>query len=228
MICKNCQTDKPESEFPKSLWRCKSCVRTYQQNYRLSKGQKFKQGLPFGDITGLKQGDLEVVKFVENREQTSWWLCRCKCGIEKIIPRYSLVPSSKLQSCGCSRSKVPTGSQNKRWTGSGEMSGSYWRNITNGAKHRNLPVTITKEEAWQLFLEQERKCALSDLPLKFPSKEKARDGTASLDRIDSNKGYTSDNVQWIHKDINRMKMDMSENEFIRLCKLIISKNKGID
>ena len=37
--------------------------------------------------------------------------------------------------------------------------------------------------------------------------------TASLDRIDSSKGYTEDNIQWVHKDVNQMKMDLPEQRF---------------
>jgi len=46
--------------------------------------------------------------------------------------------------------------------------------------------------------------------------------TASLDRIDSNHGYINKNVQWIHKSINKMKMDMKEARFIELCTAIIN------
>ena len=57
--------------------------------------------------------------------------------------------------------------------------------------------------------------------------ERSKNRTASLDRIDSNKGYTIDNVQWVHKDINKMKMDLEEDVFIDNCKLIIENKFGI-
>lgn len=44
--------------------------------------------------------------------------------------------------------------------------------------------------------------------------------TASLDRIDSNRGYTQDNVQWVHKDVNKMKMDLNQQIFVELCRAI--------
>ena len=47
-----------------------------------------------------------------------------------------------------------------------------------------------------------------------------RSMTASLDRIDSCKGYTIDNVQWVHKWINVMKSDHSQDEFIALCRAV--------
>jgi len=79
------------------------------------------------------------------------------------------------------------------------------------------PFEITIEAVWDLFLAQNRKCALSGLPLKFGSGNK---GNASLDRIDSTKGYTLGNVQWVDKDVNKMKMDLSQPYFIELCRRI--------
>ena len=49
--------------------------------------------------------------------------------------------------------------------------------------------------------------------------------TASLDRIDSNKGYTKDNVQFVHKDINWMKQDFEQNKFIEYCKKVANKHE---
>ena len=63
-------------------------------------------------------------------------------------------------------------------------------------------------------------CALSGVKLIMPtSKNKA---TASLDRIDSTKDYTLDNVQWVHKDINRMKNVYTQEYFIEMCKRVAS------
>jgi len=50
-------------------------------------------------------------------------------------------------------------------------------------------------------------------------------GNASLDRIDSDKGYTEGNVVWVYKPINLMKNTFSSEEFINICKLIVEHNK---
>ena len=54
---------------------------------------------------------------------------------------------------------------------------------------------------------------------------KGKNQTASLDRIDSSKGYTKNNVQWLHKDINIMKRDFPEEKFLFLCKQIVKNHK---
>ena len=142
-----------------------------------------------------------------------WHLCR-----------NGLVTTGHTKSCGCL--KKLTGDKNKTYTGYKDISGCFWKKIENGSKRksRQLEFDITIEEIWELFQKQKNKCALSGLPLKFKSNKKGEQSTASLDRIDSKIGYHIDNVQWVHKDVNRMKMDLNEDEFFELCKLITIKN----
>lgn len=66
---------------------------------------------------------------------------------------------------------------------------------------------------WNLFLKQDRKCALSGEPIQFSSKVHKFDRTDSMDRIDSSKGYTRENVQWLHKHVNLMKWDFTVERF---------------
>jgi hypothetical protein len=47
-------------------------------------------------------------------------------------------------------------------------------------------------------------------------------GTASLDRIDSRKGYEPQNIQWVLKEVNLMKGAMPQGHFITLCNAVVS------
>jgi hypothetical protein len=107
------------------------------------------------------------------------------------------------------------------------MPGAYMSTLKMSAKKRNLEFVLTKEELWQLFLKQNKKCALSGVELTFNSRNNKRDGTASLDRIDSSKGYTLDNIQWVHKIVNIMKQDLEEKDFFLWCKTIIENRETI-
>jgi hypothetical protein len=83
-----------------------------------------------------------------------------------------------------------------------------------------LKWSLTSEHLWNLFLKQERKCALSGVEIYFskrckPTKDDPQ--TASLDRIDSSKGYIRGNVQWVHKYVNNMKMSLSEETLLDYC-----------
>jgi hypothetical protein len=93
--------------------------------------------------------------------------------------------------------------------------------VRNGAKRRGYAFKVTIEEAWALFLTQDRKCALSGVSLKIdPSDMRAGATTASLDRIDSRKGYISGNVQWVHVSINLMKQTLTVAEFVAWCSCV--------
>ena len=50
--------------------------------------------------------------------------------------------------------------------------------------------------------------------------------TASLDRIDSSKGYEIGNVQFISTAINYMKNTMSHEDTLKLCEIIAEKYSG--
>lgn len=50
---------------------------------------------------------------------------------------------------------------------------------------------------------------------------RTRTRTASLDRIDSTKGYVEGNVQWIHKRLNIMKGKSTDVTFIKDCERVV-------
>lgn len=93
----------------------------------------------------------------------------------------------------------------------------FFNKIKKCAKSRNIPFNVSIEYLQTLFDSQNYKCALSGIDIYI---ETSRIKTASLDRIDSSKGYIEGNVQWVHKDINNMKMGLDENSFIFYCKKI--------
>ena len=70
-----------------------------------------------------------------------------------------------------------------------------------------------------------RQCALSGLPIKLPDRYK-QTFTASIDRIDSSKGYVKGNVQWVHKDINMMKRNLNQARFVEFCLAVASTCGG--
>jgi hypothetical protein len=109
---------------------------------------------------------------------------------------------------------------NSAWKGYGDIGGWYWGQVLENARRRNIEVSVTIEEAWELFVQQNRKCALSGLDLGFSDWRHRNETTASFDRINSLLPYMSGNVQWIHKKIQPMKWGMDNDEFIAYCTII--------
>ena len=113
--------------------------------------------------------------------------------------------------------------------GCGDISGHQWSLYRSHAKARKLEFNITTQEGWELFLQQNRCCAISGIQLRFPKDRtlsEKRTATASLDRIDSNKGYFAANCEWVHKKFQQMKMNMPKDDFINYCLEVTNFQKG--
>jgi hypothetical protein len=182
------------------------------------------RGKEHEDLTGKEFGSWKVMGFAERRSYTNaqgkivgngiLWHCEC------------LQCRSKAKVWGqCLRQGGSTKCQKCAWknlgSGHGEISGQYWGYLRRGATARSLVFDLAIEDAWSLFLRQERKCVLTGWDLCFWSAwNKRKEQTASLDRIDSTKGYIPGNVQWVHKNINKMKSDFTQKDFISLCNAV--------
>jgi len=179
------------------------------------------------EMINKKFGQLTVLSDHSSDRNGLRYNCMCDCGNTTNVLGTHLRQGNTI-SCGCANKK---GSDRVQWTGVGEMSGDFWYNhivrSASGAKGRreSLELSITKEYVWGLFIEQNRKCKLSGIEIKFPAKYKDKSYTASLDRIDSSKGYIEGNVQWVHKDVNMMKRIYNNKYFIEMCKLIAKNNE---
>jgi len=180
------------------------------------------------DLTNQKFGMLTALyRISTNRSGQTIWQCKCDCGNEKQISMDHLTRKKyPIKSCGCLK-KTIKGKNHPQWTGHEEISGDWWYNHVErerkqGVRQR-VPVLVTKEYAWELFIKQKRKCALSDIDLVIS--KNSSENTASIDRIDSGKGYEEGNIQWVHKHVNFMKRTYDQDYFIKMCYLV-TKNTG--
>lgn len=180
-------------------------------------------------MSGLSYGTLLVLEEVgKTKAGTLQWKCQCECGTIVVRTGTSL-RRSKHSNCGNGICGILRGKDSPHFRGVGEISAGWFLNkiirSANGEKQGNrvrLPkeLTIDMHYLWDLFLKQDRKCALSGLELTLPLNETSRaysQSTASVDRIDSSKGYIPGNIQWVHKRINLMKNKLDNNYFIELC-----------
>jgi len=173
---------------------------------------------PFHNIAGKRFDMLKVIDMAYTKNGNSFWHVKCDCGTKKVVSGRSLVRHN-IVSCGCwNRSKC--------WKGVGDLSKTYWSRVVKSAIDRGIEINISMNYAWQVFEEQHGCCALSgdpivlDRQLSWHQHSSGSNQTASLDRIDSSRGYVIDNVQWIHTDINKMKMNLPESRFIEWCRKI--------
>jgi len=166
------------------------------------------------DLTGQTFGDLYVVGVSEvSRNGHYRYSVFCSCGAAKTVLGTHLI-QGHTSHCGCKTVRVSANYQGYKGVGK-----TYWNSLKRGANgekgRKALEFDLTLEYIGDLLEAQGYQCKLSGLPITTKGK------TASLDRIDSSKGYVEGNVQWLHKDINMMKRHYSQEYFLFLCKKIV-------
>jgi hypothetical protein len=145
------------------------------------------------------------------------WKVKCDCGNNYKAFTESL-KSGNTKSCGCLNRRI--GKEHPHYKGCGDLSGDYWSKLKRGARTRNLSFRLSIKTTWDLFLKQNKKCALTGWDITLSSSMRYASQTASLDRINSKKHYMKSNVQWVHKDINKIKQDYSQEYFLSMCEAV--------
>lgn len=205
---------------------------------------KLKVGkAPKRDLTGKRFHDWEILCYSGRTERgVAVYKARCSCG--KIENRngsdIERGKSKRCKSCGVVERyrKEPNtyvGPDSPNWKGSKDIPRAQFTKFQYGAKSRDIEFTLTIEDLQKLWEVQEGKCAYTGRELVFNNKSfksKKYKGTAynfaSLDRIDSNKGYVEGNVQWVTQAINIAKQSYFHEEFLALVRDICTHMNLLD
>ena len=102
----------------------------------------------------------------------------------------------------------------------------HYRNL----KKRNHDVSITIEDLKKQWESQNGVCFFSGVKLELSSYIKINKNpiyAASLDRIDSSKGYVQDNIRWVSRAMNWMKNNMHDDMVYELMDIIKNKKPPI-
>lgn len=94
-------------------------------------------------------------------------------------------------------------------------------------KRRGLTFDISTEDLVNLWNQQQGLCSLSQQPMSFvrgSSKSRNNPDVCTIDRIDPNDGYIKSNVQLTRWQINRLKSNLTQTDFVSLCKLVANNN----
>ena len=109
-----------------------------------------------------------------------------------------------------------------RW-GYRHITGAYMRGLHGSAVKRGLEFNVSSRYLYDIWQQQGGKCAYTGLDLELVGNRQA-----SVDRIDSSKGYIEGNVQWVLTKVNHMKWDSTEEEFLNLCSIISGRMEKKD
>ena len=195
----------------KIIGKSEAATRWWLGKYKINKKHMIS------DLTGQRFERLLVLhkdKIVYKNRSRTGYKCLCDCGNKLTIDINSL-KSGRTKSCGCYFRDIIL-------TGCKELSGQQWSRIKYSATIRNLEFNINVNQAYDLYIKQNKKCALSGVPINLNKvyKGNAESNTASLDRIDSAIGYVDGNVQFISIVMNHMKGDMSHKKTLEIIELI--------
>ena len=189
----------------------------------------------FIDLTNKQYGRFFVLKKSEKiaKAHDKYWVCKCSCGTIKDVLGGAL-KNGTTKSCGCLRRDFGTwnrglkGEKSHVYRGYKGIPRQFYTELKSNANRRKIEFNLTIEYLWNLLEKQNFKCKISGVFIRMPEKYEASFANlASLDRIDSSKGYIEGNVQWVDRRINFMKHRMSDNEFIEVCEEVVKYQKEI-
>jgi hypothetical protein len=193
------------------LMRRETTIRQYVRMHKLATKVKIKPGYVCEKLT--------VLSLDKTDKRGNHWECKCECGNLTVVEA-SRLSRHTVSSCGCKLEDF----RKSRFCG--EVTGTFFGICQRNAKLRNIIFKITKEDIEFIWKKQKGLCALTGIPLEFGRKRyEGYRSTASIDRIDSKRGYELENIQIVHKTVNIMKMSLSQEEFIEWCTLVAKHAK---
>ncbi len=162
------------------------------------------------DMTGERVGRLVVIRRAESRGKSTYWLCRCECGVEKDMAASSLRTGTTV-SCGCHRreqsSRMMTAMSLKHG-GSRTSLYTRWREMRYRCRNKNATaypsyggrgISVCPE--WEEF------SVFQDWALANGYHE-----GLTLDRKDNDGNYEPGNCRWV--DMRAQSNNRRSNRFI--------------
>lgn len=157
--------------------------------------------------------------------------CYKLAGEQSNKERHARVRLTRTRKCVgfCGKTKLWT-EFDKKCTLCKECSGkgylSRWiSNIKNRSAKKGWSFDIDVQFIQELFDKQEGKCALTKIPFTFsPTKHKTykKDPfSPSIDRIDSSRGYTKDNVRIVCMVVNLALNEFGYDVFSKMCRAFV-------
>ena len=150
-----------------------------------------------------------------SKNKSILWKCQCDCGTIRWIQGNELTNTTRCFQCQKCAAKARGAIQAKKNGKIGDLTLTRYTKLQRSAEVRNILFEVSLDYLWRLFESQKQKCAITGDFIESIDE-------ASLDRIDSNKGYIVGNVQWTTYQANVSKHTMSMNELYEFCKKVLN------
>jgi len=122
-----------------------------------------KRKLKIESVTKLLKDtkNLEVISTINEWRGCNTDIVKLKCFCGNIFERRVNNIKYRANSCGCLMYQYDSGNKSYKWKGSGELSAHMFYRMKSGALCRNIEFTITQDEAWNLYLHQNKKMCIN-------------------------------------------------------------------
>lgn len=204
-ICTICGKDYKDAHYRSSS---KCCNKTCRQQYKNIYGKK-------GLLQRNKEGLLLCYDCLEYKNDNDFHTLfeRAKC------PESRNRRNTKCKKCFLVSTNED---RNKSLSTLEGTIRSRFMNSRISARKRGISYDsdLRFEDLMDIYNKQEGKCNITGEVLEIGGKKRSE--TLSLDRIDSFKGYTKDNIQFVCWAVNQMKNNLSEEELMIWCKRVIN------
>jgi hypothetical protein len=197
--CIDCK--KEITGHSKHIKRCRLCAGLKRRDVGME-----RKPLKIGSI----YGQLTIINITPTLKKYSkgykrFYLCRCLCGKEKIVCKDSLL-SKQTKSCGCLIKKINYKRRNPK-----TPINKLYKNYQNSSKIRKILFNLTLEEFRNLTSRSCYYC--NQKPKQIKKSTYFTYIYNGLDRINSDLGYTIDNIVPCCKKCNYAKGNLSTNDF---------------
>lgn len=180
--------------------KCLKCSRR-QNRIKINIGDKYKKYIVISDMININGVGKYKVK--------------CDCGHEQYMTASALISTTRWFQCKhCATLESVNNLANKNGK-IGDLTLSMVNRIKAKAELRHINFNLSIEYLWNLFIAQNKKCAITGDDLLSIKQ-------ASLDRIDNSKGYIENNVQWTTKQANLCKHILSNEELYIFAQKVIN------
>ena len=175
---------------------CKSCA-SRKMTTQLEIGSKYKQWT--------------VLEGPIYKNSTAYYKVKCDCGTETFKLPVELLYKNRDFCCEKCAHKTNMNKITTKNGKVGELTKTEHTRLKRSASKRNIIFDVSIEYLWNLFEKQNKICTITGDYIDDFSK-------ASLDRIDSNQGYITGNIQWVTQQANLSKHVLTMDELYEFCK----------
>lgn len=215
--CSTCKRDLPIGEFhsvgnsDRKRARCRECswIAEHERRKRRSRGDSSdRRGKIFVTDDGLKLcSSCKQMKPVANFGHD---------------PRTASRLETRCRQCNVARTNARKCSDLKFYLRT--VAAAHKRGYMAVSKRRMAMIAdscICTEVLYDLWVQQDGKCAVTNLPLTHIIGQGRVGTNLSIDRIDSTAGYTRDNIRLVCLQVNIMRNVLSDSELVQWCHRVI-------